>query len=151
VLLKNQLTYYRSWVGFKDWEWARLFNKVKPLLKRRNFEKEIDERNKRIAELQSQMEKDTKSKKDLETAIADLDSQVKDLTGKLKKERDSIADLQVTLFSVTPIQLERMTKNCFMMKRLKWKRRLKSYKVNWMTSMQISTIWKRTSRTQSAN
>ena len=47
----------RAWSSFKDWQWGKLFAKVKPLLKRRNFEKEIEDRQKKISDLQSQIEK----------------------------------------------------------------------------------------------
>ncbi len=84
----------RAWLSFKDWNWGKLFAKAKPLLKRRNFEKEIDERNKKIADLSAQIEQDNKSKSALEQTIKELEAQVTDMQTKLKKERDAFVDIE---------------------------------------------------------
>jgi len=35
----------RSYIGFKNWGWWKLFNKVKPMLKRVEFDKQLKEKN----------------------------------------------------------------------------------------------------------
>jgi len=41
----------RVWVGFKNWPWWKLFAKVKPLFKSRNFDLEIKEKQSKIDDL----------------------------------------------------------------------------------------------------
>jgi len=83
----------RAWVGFKNWPWWKLFAKVRPMLKRRNFEKELQEKVKQIGELTQSIDKESKAKAALEKAMKDLEANYADASAKLKKERETAADL----------------------------------------------------------
>ena len=83
----------RAWAGFKNWEWWKLFAKARPLLKRRNFEKEIEEKAQQISSLAAELEQDKKRKEELEQTVKNLEDNISDLNTKLKRERDNAADL----------------------------------------------------------
>jgi len=52
----------RVWVGFKNWPWWKLFAKVKPLFKSRNFDLEIKEKQGKIDDLAKKIDEASKKK-----------------------------------------------------------------------------------------
>jgi len=83
----------RAWVGFKNWPWWKLFSKSRPMLKRRNFEKELEQRNKQLTDMTSQIDAEKKARTKLEQSIKDLEANLADVSSKLKKEKDTATDL----------------------------------------------------------
>jgi len=79
----------RTWVGFKNWTWWKLFAKARPMLKRRNFEKEIEDKTKAISDLNTKLEAETKNKAVMEKTLKDMEVNLADLQLKLKREKDA--------------------------------------------------------------
>ena len=83
-------TNIRAWLRFKKWGWWSLFCKARPLLKRRNFEKEVEERERAINELKAQLQRETDER-------AKLDARAKELQEHLEKLSVDIEDAQEQL------------------------------------------------------
>jgi len=83
----------RAWVGFKSWQWWRLFSKVRPMLKRRNIEKELQEKLKQIGDLSAKVDAESKTRQALEKQMKELEDSLADVNQKLKRERDTSAEL----------------------------------------------------------
>jgi septal ring factor EnvC (AmiA/AmiB activator) len=58
---------------------CQLFCKARPLLKRRNIEKEIEERDRAINELKAQLQRESDAKGKLDTTVRDLQSRLDQL------------------------------------------------------------------------
>jgi len=83
----------RAWVGFKNWQWWKLFSKVRPMLKRRNIEKELAEKAKEIAALAAKADAESKTRAALEKQLKELEDNLAEVNQKLKKERDNASEL----------------------------------------------------------
>jgi len=84
----------RVWVGFKNWPWWKLFAKVKPLFKSRNFDLEIKEKQSKIDDLAKKIDEESKKNASLESSVKNLENQLQDINGKLKKEKENTQDLE---------------------------------------------------------
>ena len=83
----------RAWASFKSWTWWKLFAKARPMLKRRNFEKEIEDKAKQVAELTVKIQEETKARVKIEETMKELEVSVNELQTKLKKEHEMVSEL----------------------------------------------------------
>jgi len=86
----------RAWLEFKNWAWFKLFTKARPLLKRRNFEKEIEERQALIDKLQKDLAAEQANKDSLSKQVAELQANYDKTAADLKSTRSKAADLEGT-------------------------------------------------------
>jgi len=84
----------RNWISFKNWPWWRLFNKVKPMFKRRNFDQELKEKQKAADDLKAKLEAEAKSAKLLQDKLKEQEAAIADLNAQSKKKADQILDLE---------------------------------------------------------
>jgi myosin protein heavy chain len=85
----------RAWLEFKNWPWWKLYQKARPLLKRRNFEKEVEEREAIIADLKKQIATLEQTIRDLESSLKTTNGKLDDVTKRLEAEiskRESLED-----------------------------------------------------------
>lgn len=80
----------RAYLEFKNWAWWKLFQKVRPLLKRRNFEKEIQDKDSQIKDLNEKLSAEEANRQKLEAAMKVAEGQIGDLTAQLKTTRDDL-------------------------------------------------------------
>jgi myosin heavy subunit len=80
----------RAYLEFKNWAWWKLFQKARPLLKRRNFEKEIQDKDNQIKDLGEKLAGEEANRQKLEAAMKVAEGQIGDLTAQLKTTRDDL-------------------------------------------------------------
>jgi myosin heavy subunit len=78
----------RAWIRFKKWGWWKMFTKARPLLKRRNIEKEIEDRDRAINELKANLQRETDAKSKLDGSIRELQDRINQLQEALSTTRD---------------------------------------------------------------
>jgi len=83
----------RAYLDFKNWPWWKLFSKARPLLKRRNFDKEIKDKEREIGDLKTAIQSQTDSKTKLEKSLKDSETHVHDLQKQLKTEKEALQAL----------------------------------------------------------
>ena len=84
----------RKWLLLRNWQWWKMYAKVKPLL---NLAREEDEMNKKLEQLKKMEEDLTKTeriKKELEAQNVDLMEQKNNLYIQLQTEQDSVIELE---------------------------------------------------------
>lgn len=81
----------RAYIRFKKWGWWKLFCKARPLLKRRNIEKEIEERDQKINELKANLQRESDNKGKLEQQVHDLQDRLDEVQSALQDARSDLA------------------------------------------------------------
>jgi myosin heavy subunit len=84
----------RKWLLLRNWQWWKMYAKVKPLL---NLAREEDEMNKKLEQLKKMEEDLTKTeriKKELEAQNVDLMEQKNNLYIQLQTEQDTVIELE---------------------------------------------------------
>jgi myosin protein heavy chain len=76
----------RAWLEFKNWPWWKLYQKARPLLKRRNFEKEVEEREAVIKQLREKIAELENTIKNLEETLKSTNKKLDDTLQKLEAE-----------------------------------------------------------------
>eukprot|EP01121_Diplochlamys_sp_Union-15-3_P003573 TRINITY_DN1350_c0_g4_i1.p1 TRINITY_DN1350_c0_g4~~TRINITY_DN1350_c0_g4_i1.p1 ORF type:complete len:1506 (-),score=394.08 TRINITY_DN1350_c0_g4_i1:40-4557(-) len=115
----------RAWIELKNWHWFLLYTKARQIAIRRNVEKEIEDRNAKIKELEGRLDSLNKEKDQLTNDITnvksklevseqtlreekfralDLEQSKNELTDQNKNMKESIADLQSDI-KTTEIEL----------------------------------------------
>jgi myosin heavy subunit len=84
----------RAFLDFKTWPWWTLFVKARPLLKRRNFEKEMEDKDKSIIDLSKNLKTETEGRQKAEDALRNLETRSEEIKGQLAEERERAAELQ---------------------------------------------------------
>lgn len=90
VLIQNSV---RAYIELKNWPWWKLFQKIRPLLKRRNFENEIKERENQIKALKDQIAELEKDKQDQKALLDAANSEVGNLTNQLNNAKSDIDNI----------------------------------------------------------
>eukprot|EP01099_Mayorella_cantabrigiensis_P006382 TRINITY_DN529_c0_g1_i8.p1 TRINITY_DN529_c0_g1~~TRINITY_DN529_c0_g1_i8.p1 ORF type:complete len:1417 (-),score=467.12 TRINITY_DN529_c0_g1_i8:2318-6529(-) len=84
----------RAYLDFKTWPWWTLFVKARPLLKRRNFEKEMEEKDKTIVDMTKSLKVESEGRKKAEEGLKNLESRAEELKNLLSEEKERAAELQ---------------------------------------------------------
>lgn len=108
----------------RTWKWFNLWQKVKPLLNVTRIEDEIKALEEKAAKAEEELEKETKLRKDLESAMAKLQEEKNNLQATLDSTKGSVSDfldkqaklqsqkadleaqLNVSIFSITGLTHE---------------------------------------------
>jgi len=83
----------RAWLDFKDWPWWRLYIKAKPMIKRFNFEAELEAKGKALEDLDKKLKAEAAAKAKSEKDLEELQAEFARLKGSLDKERGTAEDL----------------------------------------------------------
>jgi myosin heavy subunit len=81
----------RAYIRFKKWGWWKLFCKARPLLKRRNIEKELEERDQKINELKANLQRESDNKSKYEVQVRDLQAKLDQVQEALQTARSDLA------------------------------------------------------------
>uniref|UniRef100_H2Z1P7 Myosin motor domain-containing protein n=1 Tax=Ciona savignyi TaxID=51511 RepID=H2Z1P7_CIOSA len=84
----------RKFLQFRDWQWWKLYTKVKPLLNVVRVEDELKAKDEEIAELKEKFGHEEKLRKDYEEKCVSLLSEKNDLTLQLQAEQENLADAE---------------------------------------------------------
>jgi myosin heavy subunit len=84
----------RAWLEFKNWPWYKLFVKARPLLKHRNVEEELKQKDDEIKKLQESLKAETEAKNALQKTIDNLKAQIEDITRQLQAAKKKYDDLE---------------------------------------------------------
>nr|CAB3264111.1 myosin-7 [Phallusia mammillata] len=84
----------RKFLQFRDWQWWKLYTKVKPLLNVVRVEDELKAKDDEIADLKDKYGKEEKLRKEYEEKCVHLLSEKNDLTLQLQAEQDNLADAE---------------------------------------------------------
>lgn len=82
----------RSWCTLRNWDWFKLYGKVKPLLKAGKEQEEIDSLSTKIKELEESLKKEEGNRKELETQVSKLVEEKNALFLNLEKEKGALAE-----------------------------------------------------------
>lgn len=114
----------RKFLKMRTWKWFNLWQKVKPLLNVTRIEDEIKALEEKAAKAEEELEKETKLRKDLESAMAKLQEEKNNLQATLDSTKGSVSDfldkqaklqsqkadleaqLNVSIFSITGLSHE---------------------------------------------
>lgn len=77
----------RSWCTLRNWDWFKLFGRVKPLLKTGKEQEELDSLSVKIKELEESLKKEEGNRKELETQVAKLVEEKNAIFLNLEKEK----------------------------------------------------------------
>jgi len=83
----------RAWLDFKDWPWWRLYIKAKPMIKRVNFEAELDAKTKAIDDLGKKLQAEAAAKAKFEKDLEDLTAEFNRIKSALDSEKNSADEL----------------------------------------------------------
>nr|XP_009857904.2 myosin-16 [Ciona intestinalis] len=84
----------RKFLQFRDWQWWKLYTKVKPLLNIVRVEDELKAKDEEIAELKDKYSHEEKLRKEYEEKCVSLLSEKNDLTLQLQAEQENLADAE---------------------------------------------------------
>lgn len=84
----------RSWCTLRTWDWFKLFGKVKPLLKAGKEGEEMDKMNERIKELEDNLSKEEKLRKELEEQSAKLVEEKNGLFQNFETAKGQLSDAE---------------------------------------------------------
>merc|ERR1712012_306356 len=84
----------RRWLAVKNWQWMKLYYRVKPLLSAARQEDEMAQKAKEFEEMKENFEKTEKLKKELEEQNVTLLQAKNDLFIQLQAEQDSLAEAE---------------------------------------------------------
>eukprot|EP01095_Lingulamoeba_sp_RSL-Kostka_P012929 TRINITY_DN5221_c0_g1_i3.p1 TRINITY_DN5221_c0_g1~~TRINITY_DN5221_c0_g1_i3.p1 ORF type:complete len:2164 (+),score=981.26 TRINITY_DN5221_c0_g1_i3:29-6520(+) len=84
----------RNYLDFKTWGWWKLFSKARPLLKRRNFEEELNEKDVEINNLSKTLAEEKKNQEELQGKVGTLEQQVQQIKEDLEQKNSTIDDLE---------------------------------------------------------
>ena len=84
----------RSWCTLRTWDWFKLFGKVKPLLKAGKEGEEMDKMNERIKELEENLSKEEKLRKELEEQSAKLVEEKNGLFQNFETAKGQLSDAE---------------------------------------------------------
>jgi len=84
----------RAYLEFKNWPWWKLFAKARPMLKRRNFEKEMKDKDREIGELKSSVQSSNDLKNKLEQNLKSAENNLASIQRDLKAEQERLSNLQ---------------------------------------------------------
>jgi len=90
-IIQSNLT---SYLDLRDSLWIQLFNKVKPLLKQRNVEAEIAEREKVLKETAAQLRKEQEEREALAANLKTLQTELSGISSRYKEAEESINALK---------------------------------------------------------
>jgi myosin heavy subunit len=83
----------RDWLDFKDWMWWRVYCRVKPLIKAKNMDDEINSRDSKIKELAKNLEAEANAKNKLAKDIEDINAQLNAIKDALSREKGAVESL----------------------------------------------------------
>ena len=78
----------RSWCTLRNWDWFKLYGKVKPLLKTGKEQEELGSLSNRIKELEESLKKEEGNRQELETQVSKLVEEKNSLFLNLEKEKE---------------------------------------------------------------
>lgn len=84
----------RKWLVLRNWQWWKLYTKVKPLLNIARAEEEMKKKIEEMDKLREDLAKCERLKKELEVQNVTLLEQKNDLYLQLQTEQDAVADLE---------------------------------------------------------
>jgi chromosome segregation ATPase len=84
----------RKWLVLRNWQWWKLYTKVKPLLNIARAEEEMKKKIEEMDKLREDLIKCERLKKELEVQNVTLLEQKNDLYLQLQTEQDAVADLE---------------------------------------------------------
>lgn len=82
----------RSWCTLRNWDWFKLYGKVKPLLKTGKEQEELENLSSKIKELEELLKKEEGNRKELETQVANLVEEKNQIFLNLEKEKNALAE-----------------------------------------------------------
>eukprot|EP01121_Diplochlamys_sp_Union-15-3_P003575 TRINITY_DN1350_c0_g6_i2.p1 TRINITY_DN1350_c0_g6~~TRINITY_DN1350_c0_g6_i2.p1 ORF type:complete len:1534 (-),score=398.22 TRINITY_DN1350_c0_g6_i2:47-4093(-) len=91
----------RAWLDFKNWPWFLLYLKARQIAKRRNVEKEIEDRDAKIKDLQGNLDSLTKAKDQLSGDISSIKNKLETSEQQLREERLKANELEATNAELT--------------------------------------------------
>jgi len=83
----------RRWLAMRNWQWWKLYTRVKPLLSVARQEDEMKKKEEELEKTKQELAKVTKIKKELEEQNVTLLQTKSDLFLQLQAEQDNVADL----------------------------------------------------------
>lgn len=84
----------RAWLEFKNWPWYKLFVKARPLLKHRNVEEELKQKDDEIKKLQENLKAEIDAKNALQKTVDNLKAQIDDITRQLQAAKKKYDELE---------------------------------------------------------
>jgi myosin heavy subunit len=84
----------RAWIELKGSIWWKLFAKARPMLKRRNFELEIKERDEQIAKLKEDLASEIEKRQGVESKLKTLNDKINALEDSIKAEADALSAMK---------------------------------------------------------
>jgi myosin heavy subunit len=84
----------RGWLDYHNSLWIEAWHKVKPALKRRELDKELEELDKKAAQERANRDAEAKAKAKVEEKLAALRQQLEALERQLKEERGAVNDAE---------------------------------------------------------
>uniref|UniRef100_A0AC34FKU4 Myosin motor domain-containing protein n=1 Tax=Panagrolaimus sp. ES5 TaxID=591445 RepID=A0AC34FKU4_9BILA len=82
----------RSWCTLRNWNWFKLFGRVKPLIKGNKKDEEYEALEKRCKDLEDSVTKEEKTRKDAEAVNSKLTAEKQQLSLQLEQEREALAE-----------------------------------------------------------
>ncbi|CAK5025246.1 unnamed protein product [Meloidogyne enterolobii] len=82
----------RSWCTLRNWDWFKLYGKVRPLLKMGKEQEELDSLQVKIKELEESLAKEEGNRKELETQVAKLVEEKNAIFLNLEKEKAALQE-----------------------------------------------------------
>jgi len=83
----------RAYLDLKSWMWLKAFIKVRPLLKRRNLEDELSEKEKAVKELSDKIKAEHDARKSAESQLETLKRDFENIRSQLEAEKEALDDL----------------------------------------------------------
>lgn len=84
----------RRWMAMRNWQWWKLYTRVKPLLSVARQEDEMKKQQEEFEKTKEELAKISKQKKELEEQNSVLTQAKNDLSLQLQAEQDNMADME---------------------------------------------------------
>ncbi|VDK63901.1 unnamed protein product [Onchocerca ochengi] len=82
----------RAWCNLRNWNWFKLYGRVKPLIKGSKKDEEFEEMKKKVKELEENFNREEKLRKNTESEVAKLITEKQQLFLQLEQEKDISAE-----------------------------------------------------------
>ncbi|XP_052236757.1 myosin heavy chain, striated muscle-like [Dreissena polymorpha] len=96
----------RKWMVLRNWQWWKLYTKVKPLLNAARAEDEVKKMEEEFTKTKEELAKVEKIKKELEERCVKLQREKEDAVLQLAAEGDTLGDMEETIENLTKQKFE---------------------------------------------
>lgn len=96
----------RSWCSLRQWDWFKLYTKVRPMLKEGKIAEELEKLQEKLKTLEETLQKEEKLRKELEESSKKMETEKAELFGQLEATKNQLTTSEGRLKEVESTKSE---------------------------------------------